>query len=82
MLISTRPSVLTVLLEYIDLFNLSGNIKQTSITLTEETPFNALLRYITHTNNQHSRSRANNNYAVIRRNKRKAHFHLLCWHYA
>ena len=37
--------MLTVLLEYIDLFNLNGNIKQTSITLTEGTPFNAMLHF-------------------------------------
>ena len=45
MVLVTRPNVLTVLLEYIDLVNLSGNIRQSSITLTEETPFNASLQY-------------------------------------
>ena len=41
----TRPSALTVLLKYTNLFNQSDNIKQTYITLTEETLFNALLQY-------------------------------------
>ena len=38
---------MTVLLEYIDNFNLSGNIsnKHPSLTLTEETPFHELLQY-------------------------------------
>ena len=49
-------------------------VKQTSITLTEETPFNALLKSCTTHYIYHTHSCANNNYWHTRQRLSNAHF--------